>query len=91
MSDNDNGGQRARSRAEFGETIKRLRTDHGLTQARLAELAGLATDAIQGLEKGGFSPGLDTLRKLAGGLGMRLSEVFDEFETRAGSAQTSGP
>jgi transcriptional regulator with XRE-family HTH domain len=68
----------------FGELTNRLRTDRRLTQEQLAERSGLATDMIKRLEKGRFSPSLHTMGKLALGLDMRLSEIFDAFERQYG-------
>ena len=72
--------RRAATRARFGSTISRLRLDLGLTQENLAERSGLAADTIKRLERGRGSPCFDTMGKLALGLGMRLSELFDKFE-----------
>jgi transcriptional regulator with XRE-family HTH domain len=65
---------------KFGETIERLRRDRGLTQENLAELSHLSPDTIKRVEKGQMSPSLHTQGKLALGFGMRLSEIFEEFE-----------
>ena len=57
---------------DFGRSIRKLRKARGLTQEELAEHADLSSDTIRRLELAGFSPSLDTLRKLATGLRMDL-------------------
>ena len=66
---------------EFGRHVKSCRRARGLTQEALAERAELSADTIRRLEAGTFSPSLGTLRKLAAGLGMRLSTLFEAFES----------
>lgn len=87
MRDNDdntpgerNDDRRSEVCANFGSVIGRLRADQSLSQEQLAERSGLATDTISRLEQGRFSPSLHTMTKLAHGLSMRLSEIFDEYE-----------
>lgn len=60
----------------FRETLRKLRTEAGLTQAVLAERSGLAADTIRQFESGRRTPGFDTLANLAAGLGVSLS-AFD--------------
>jgi transcriptional regulator with XRE-family HTH domain len=72
--------RRASVCAAFGALVEQLRTDRELSRGQLAERSGLDTDTISRLENGRFSPSLHTVRKLALGLGMRLSEIFEAFE-----------
>jgi transcriptional regulator with XRE-family HTH domain len=65
---------------EFGRYVKRLRRARGLTQEQLAERSGLSSDTIRRLEHGAFSPSLETLTKLCGGMSLRLSTLFTAFE-----------
>jgi transcriptional regulator with XRE-family HTH domain len=51
-----------------------------MTQEVLAERCGLSADTIRRLEHGSFSPSLDTLRKLCGGLDLMLSTLFESYE-----------
>ena len=55
----------------------------GWTQESLAEKSGLSVDTVRRLEKGAFSPGLDTLRKLCGGLDLQLSTLFESYDLNA--------
>lgn len=49
----------------FGEVIKRERESKGLSQERLAQLAGLDRTHVQRLELGKYSPTLETIEKVA--------------------------
>jgi len=49
----------------FGALLRRYRVDAGLTQAALAERAGLSIRAVQHLEAGRGQPYPDTARRLA--------------------------
>lgn len=64
----------------FGQLIRSLRRARGLSQDKLAELADLSPDTIRRLERGAFSPSLDTLFKLVAGLSLELSTLFTAFE-----------
>jgi transcriptional regulator with XRE-family HTH domain len=64
----------------FGRHVRSCRRARGLTQEVLAERSNLSADTIRRLEHGSFSPSLDTLRKLCGGLQIELSTLFDSFE-----------
>lgn len=46
----------------------------------LAERTGLSADTIRRLEHGAFSPSLITLRKLAHGFGLSVTQLFQGFE-----------
>jgi len=67
---------------KFGSHIRQLRRERNLTQEQLAEGSGLSVDAVRRIERGAFSPSLETLRKLCGGLRLSLRTLFDSFEPR---------
>ena len=69
-------------RRAFGQHVRQLRRARGQTQERLAEGAQLSADSIRRIEHGSFSPSLETLGKLCGGLDLQLSTLFGAFETR---------
>jgi transcriptional regulator with XRE-family HTH domain len=54
--------------ATFREVLRRYRVATGLTQAALAERAGLSVQAIQKLERGATQPYCNTPRRLAAAL-----------------------
>lgn len=64
----------------FGDHVRALRGARGLTQERLAEASGLAPETIRGIERGAYSPTLETLAKLCDGLGVSLATLFHTFE-----------
>lgn len=55
----------------FGRNLRAERDRLSLTQARLAELAGLDLAAIERLENGTRTAGVDTMFRLVGALGTR--------------------
>lgn len=68
--------QAARLRFELGEAVRRRREELGLTQAELAERAGLKQPAIARFEAGGTMPTIPMLERLAEALELRLSVQF---------------
>ena len=58
------------------ERLKEIRQQRGLSQARLAELAGCSQQAVVDYEKGKSAPGGDVLIKLA-----RVLQVNPEYLT----------
>ena len=67
-------------RTAFGRHVRSCRRARGLTQEVLAERSGLSADTIRRLEHGDFSPSLDTLRKIACGLELTLTTLFEALE-----------
>lgn len=57
-----------------------LRTQKGLSQERLAWRAGLARSHYAMIESGAKRPSIETLWKIAGALGMRLSAIMKLVE-----------
>lgn len=64
----------------FGDHMRRLRISRRLTQEKLAERSELSVDAIRRIERGSFSPSLETLAKLSEGLNVSLKTLFHSFE-----------
>ena len=64
----------------FAALLATMRKARGLSQAALAERSGLSVDTIGRLERGTFSPSLETLFKLADGMQISLSTVLLAFE-----------
>jgi transcriptional regulator with XRE-family HTH domain len=62
----------------FGPRLVQLRERRGWSRAQLAEACALNVDVIEQLECGELSPRLVDLRHLAGGLGLRVSELFED-------------
>jgi transcriptional regulator with XRE-family HTH domain len=63
----------------FGERIRTLRTERGLTQERLAGKADLTTGFVNNVENGNKTPSLTTILKLARALEVDASELLSNF------------
>jgi transcriptional regulator with XRE-family HTH domain len=63
-------------RTKFGKRLRRLRRMQDVTQEQLSEKSGVSSDFISQLERGLNSPSLDTIQKLADGLGVPIEELF---------------
>lgn len=63
-----------------GENIKRIRKERGLTQKMLSELCGVNEVQIRRYELGqkNANPKIETIKKIADGLGVSLSELISE-------------
>lgn len=71
----------------FGANLSRLREQAGITQEEMAFRASLHRTEIGLLERGGRVPKIDTAAKLAGSLGVTLSELLDGIEWQPGEFQ----
>jgi len=64
--------------AQIGKRIRELRTAAQLTQARLAEDAGISNEFLSKIECGHTAPSVVTLNALAEALGVSLQVVVQE-------------
>jgi transcriptional regulator with XRE-family HTH domain len=67
----------------FGDAIKVLRDERGLTQEKLADLCGLTTNYVGDAERGERNVSLRALWQFADGLGIPASELLREAEKQA--------
>ena len=67
-----------------GRTIGRLRTERGMTQEVLSGLAGVARSHLTMIENGSKNANTDTLWRIAGALGLRLSRLMQLVEKEMG-------
>ena len=66
---------------DFAKTLRRLRTEKGLTQEELAQRSGVDYKYCQKLEgQNPSSPTLSTLEKLASGLNIPLAELIQSIQ-----------
>ena len=70
---------------EIGRVIRRMRTEHAVTQEELAEFLGISFQAVSKWETGTTLPDITLLPKLAAFFGVRIDEFFsvsheDELE-----------
>ena len=62
--------------SEVGFNIRRIREDRGLSQEKLAALAGLHRAYVGQIERGEKNIGLKNLEKIAKALGMDTKDLF---------------
>ncbi len=65
-----------RGAGPIGSRIRVARRDQGLSQADLGKRVGMAQAAISNLERGVHSPRMDTLKRVAEGLGLSVPELL---------------
>jgi len=66
----------------FGEVLRELRLERGLTQEALALDAGTERSHISALERAEKGPSLATILRLAQALGIPAGEILDRVERR---------
>ncbi len=69
----------------LGDNIKKLREQQGLSQAELAEAAGVDSRTIQRIERGKSKPQPTNLRNIAKALGAPVHELQEPPQSRAAS------
>lgn len=72
-----------RATADVGRRVAELRRAGGLTQERFAERLGIAANALQRIELGMQNLTIRSLVRLANGLGVPLSSLFEPPASRA--------
>lgn len=60
----------------LGREVRRLRKERGLSQEALADLAGLHTNYIGGIERGERNVGIKALFSIARGLGLTAKDMM---------------
>jgi transcriptional regulator with XRE-family HTH domain len=63
----------------FGDLLRRLRKDRGLSQEALAEASGVTADYLGFIERGDNVPTLTVILKLARALGIDAADLLAEF------------
>jgi len=61
----------------FGERLRKLRQETGLSQEAFAELCGLDRTYISGIERGKRNVSLENLKLIAKALNTSLSRLFE--------------
>ena len=64
-------------RRRFGDRVRTLRIEAGLTQEQLSERSTVERSYLADIEAGGRNPTLDVIVRLATGLGLSPREFFD--------------
>lgn len=60
----------------FGQRVRELRQEKGLSQEQLAQLCGLHRNYIGGIERGERNPSLLNIGRIAQALGVEIAELF---------------
>jgi transcriptional regulator with XRE-family HTH domain len=63
---------------KFGQRLRTLRKERGLTQEELAELSGLDRTYISGIERGRRNVALRNIEVLAQALDVSICELFED-------------
>ena len=61
---------------EVVRTIIQARKEKGITQKQLSEITGIAQGDISKIENGNANPSLNTLKRIAAGMGKKLEIRF---------------
>jgi transcriptional regulator with XRE-family HTH domain len=77
---------RSPGHAAFGETIRTIRKQRGVSQESLALKCGLDRTYISGIERGVRNPSLTNIFKLAAALDASPAELFAFTQGHVGSA-----
>lgn len=80
-SDSAGDGSRSTSEARslFGQRVRLLRRQAGLSQEGLAEAAGLHRTYVSSIERGQRNVGLDNIIRLARALGVEPRSLFEDW------------
>lgn len=74
-------------RARLGAAVRAHRERQRLTQEQLAERSGLSYKFIGEIERGDGNPTVETLERLADGLGLSIAMLFHEADQQRSPAQ----
>ena len=74
-------------RQAFGNRVRAMRMEQGVSLRKFALMIGIDKGFLVDIEYGRKSPTLDTIVKVANGLGVSLATLFEELDTEAESPQ----
>ncbi len=74
-----------------GDRVKRARRDVGLTQAALAEAAGISDETISRIERGAYEPAVSTMMALTDALGVSLDSLAGRSEAQKATPRVEAP
>jgi len=67
---------------QFSSNLREARLKRGLSQERLAHICGLNMTHVARIERGEREPGVRTVSKLARGLGVSATVLFEGIDGR---------
>jgi transcriptional regulator with XRE-family HTH domain len=62
---------------KFGENVKKIRIEKGMSQEKLALESGLDRTYIPGIEKGERNVSINVIEKISKGLKVELKKLFE--------------
>jgi transcriptional regulator with XRE-family HTH domain len=65
-------------RVIFGDNMRRLRREQGISQEKLADLAGLHRTYVGSVERGERNISIDNMERLAIALGVTVADLVSE-------------
>lgn len=68
------------SQKNFGQVVREMRTEKGLSQEAFADLCGLDRTYIGGVERGERNISIMNISKIASALGVNISDIFKHIE-----------
>ncbi|WP_050385324.1 helix-turn-helix domain-containing protein [Bradyrhizobium pachyrhizi] len=77
-----------KARALLAWNVRRLRVQRGISQEKLARMAGIDRSYLGGLERQTENPTVDLLDRIAGALGTHPSDLFVRPRKGAGPPKT---
>lgn len=77
-------GARPAEQRQLGAALAELRERHGLTQAAIADRAGVSRGDVSAIESGEVDPSFATLVRIVRAIPAPLAELFELYERRRG-------
>jgi transcriptional regulator with XRE-family HTH domain len=71
---------RSAAHLAYGQALREIRSERGISQERLAHLCGLDRTYLSGIERGERNPSLANILKIADALGVKVSELAARAE-----------
>lgn len=70
---------------QFGECVRTLRTEAGLSQVEFGERCGFYQTYLSRIENGHANPTLNAIEVIANALGMTVFDLFDQIRPATGT------
>ena len=74
------------ARRAFGQRVRELRAEHGISQDALARATGIDPTAIGRLERGSREPRLTTILRIARGLGVQPGALTNDLAAESATS-----
>lgn len=72
----------AHVQVQFGEKVRTVRQERGISQEKLAELAGLHRTYVSSIERGERNVSLVNIQRLAAALGVAMAQLMPDEPDR---------